>query len=256
MGYCVILLWAYAYLAGVVTVLSPCALPLLPVLLAGSGGGSMRPWGIVTGFVGGFLAFALGFAWLIQGAGFPPDTLRWAAGVVLAVFGLVTAVPLLQRAFQAWLAPLVVRRSRVPVGAKPRGGFGPGVLIGLGLGLSWSPCVGPIMASVLTLALTQSVTVSAAAVALAFSLGTGSAFLPVMLGGRTLLKRMPGLVKHTEALQRVFGGLMILAGVAILAGWDRDFSAWVLRAFPGYAAGLTGWEESPAVLEQVEDWEP
>jgi len=112
------------------------------------------------------------------------------------------------------------------------------------------------MASVLTLSLTQSVTASAFAVALAFSLGTGTAFLAAMLGGRQLLQRVPWLVRRLEAIQRVFGVLMVAGGLAVLAGWDRDFGAWVLRTFPGYAGNLTGWEQSPPILDLVQTLEP
>lgn len=252
-----ILLFVYAWLAGLATVLSPCALPLLPVLLAGSSGGRWRPWGIVAGFTGGFLAFALGFTWLVQTAGFPSEALRWVAGGLLVLFGLVTAVPWLQRRFQSWAAPLVSRGpQRATLPRSPRGGFASGALVGLGLGLAWTPCVGPIMASVLTLSLTQSVTASAFAVAFSFALGTGTAFLAVMLGGRQLLQRVPWLVRHLESIQRVFGVLMVVAGLVVLVGWDRDFGAWVLRTFPGYGQGLTAWEQSPAVLDLVQTLEP
>lgn len=236
----------YAYLAGVVTVVSPCALPLLPVLLSGTtSGGRLRPWGIVAGFVGGFLVFALGFAWAMSAVGLPPDSLRWVAGGLLITFGLVTAVPVLQTAFQRLWSFVPARRARPtfsPGRIDTRGGFGSGVAVGLGLGLSWSPCVGPIMASVFTLALTQSIDGGAVATALAFSLGTGTVFLALMFGGRGLLARVPWLTGHLEAIQRIFGGLMVAAGVAVVFAWDRDFAAWVLRTFPGYGSGLTGWE--------------
>lgn len=235
----------YAYLAGVVTVLSPCALPLLPVLLTGTAsGGPGRPWGIVAGFIGGFLVFALGLSWLIQSAGVPPDALRWIAGGLLTAFGLVTAVPALQRGFQqTWARVAAFLPSRRSALRRP-GGFWSGTLIGLGLGLSWSPCVGPIMASVFTLAFTQSLDGGAVLTALAFSLGTGTVFLAVVVGGRGVLARVPWLVANLERLQRIFGALMALAGLAVLAGWDRDFAAWVLRTFPGYGSGLTSWESA------------
>jgi len=234
----------YAFLAGVVTVLSPCALPLLPVLLSGTAaGGRGRPWGIVTGFVGGFLTFALGFTWLVGTAGLPPNILRWTAGGLLVAFGLVTAVPPFQRAFQrAWAAVAGARTSRPGTFGRRRGGFGSGIAVGLGLGLSWSPCVGPIMASVFTLALTESLDGAAVATALAFSLGTGSVFLALMFGGRGLLNRLPWLTARLEAIQRLFGGLMVAAGLVVLFGIDRDFAAWLLRTFPGWGSGLTDWE--------------
>jgi thiol-disulfide isomerase/thioredoxin len=84
-------------------------------------------------------------------------------------------------------------------------------------------------------------------ITLAYTLGTSIPMLGVMLGGRALLTRVPGLTRHAARIQQGFGVLMILVGVAVGLGWDRRFQAAVLAAFPNYGAGLTALETTAPV---------
>ena len=159
-----LLLIGFAFLAGIVTVLSPCILPVLPVVLSGSvGGGKSRPWGIITGFIVSFTVFTLTLSALVQTLGLDPDVLRWVAAGLILVFGLVLVVPVLKDKFMAWTTALVSRSTAPVRPGKPAGGYWSGLVLGLGLGVVWTPCVGPIMASVITLALSQSVDASSSA---------------------------------------------------------------------------------------------
>ena len=115
--------------------------------------------------------------------------------------------------------------------------------MGLSLGLVWTPCVGPIMASVISLALTRHVESGSVYITLAYTLGTALPMLGVMFGGRALLNRVPALARNSANIQRGFGVLMILVGVAIGLGWDRQFQSLVLRALPNYGTGLTAVEK-------------
>jgi cytochrome c biogenesis protein CcdA/thiol-disulfide isomerase/thioredoxin len=239
-------LLAFAFLSGVVTILSPCILPVLPIVLSGGvGGGKARPLGVVLGFVASFAVFTLTLTAIVQALRIPPDALRIAAVVIIALLGLVMLVPGLTR----WFERLAARAAGGAAGSggRQRQGFVGGLLVGLGIGLIWTPCVGPIMASVISLALTQRVDGGAVAITIAYTLGTAIPMLGVMLGGRALLDRVPGLKRHAAAIQKGFGALMIAMAVVIGLGWDRRFQAAVLTAFPGYGAGLTSLEATRPV---------
>ena len=119
--------------------------------------------------------------------------------------------------------------------------------MGLSLGLIWTPCVGPIMASVISLALTQHVDGGSVSITLAYTLGTSIPMLGVMLGGRALLNKVPALTRNSGNIQKGFGVLMIVVGVAIGLGWDRQFQSFILRALPGYGTGLTAIEKAAPV---------
>src|SRR5208337_516992 len=238
---------AFAFLSGVITILSPCILPVLPIVLSGGvGGGKARPFGVLAGFVVSFTAFTLALSAIVQALGIPVDALRIVAVVLIIIFGVVMLVPWLRNRFEL-LTSRIARRSGTTPGAQRRNGFWSGVVVGLSLGLIWTPCVGPIMASVISLALTQHVDGGSVSITLAYTLGTSIPMLAIMLGGRALLKKVPALTRNAGNIQKGFGVLMILVGVAIGFGWDRQFQATILRLFPNYGTGLTAIEKTAPV---------
>ena len=242
-----IVLLAFAFLSGVITILSPCILPVLPIVLSGGvGGGKARPFGVLAGFVVSFTAFTLALSAIVQALGIPVDALRIVAVVLIILFGVVMLVPWLRNRFEL-LTSRIARRSGKAPDTQRRNGFWSGVVVGLSLGLIWTPCVGPIMASVISLALTQHVDGGSVSITLAYTLGTSIPMLGVMLGGRALLNRVPALTRNAGSIQKVFGALMIVIGVAIGLGWDRQFQTFMLRALPGYGTGLTAIEKTAPV---------
>ncbi len=255
------ILLVFAFISGIITILSPCILPVLPIVLSGSvGRGQARPFGIVAGFVATFTAFTLALTAIVHALGLPPDTLRYAAVALLVLLGLVMLVPKLHTGFEK-LASIISARFSVNRGRPPgtiekqRAGFWAGVPVGFSLGIVWTPCVGPIMASVIGLALTRSVDSGAVLITLAYTLGTSIPMLAVILGGRTLLNRIPGLTRNMAKIQMGLGAVMIVLGVAIGFGWDRQFQSAVLRAFPRYGTGLTAVENTARVRNSLEAWE-
>jgi cytochrome c biogenesis protein CcdA/thiol-disulfide isomerase/thioredoxin len=258
-----ILLLGFAFVSGLITVLSPCILPVLPVVLTGgAGAGRGRPLGVVLGFAAAFAGFTLALTAVVQSLGISPDLLRYAAVGLIVAFGLVLLVPKLRELFERATArlagfslagrrfgPRVRRGGATGVPPIAGSGFWSGILLGLGLGVVWTPCVGPIMASVASLALTRRLDGGAVAITLAYTLGTSLSMLAIMLGGRTLLSRLPGL--RSAAIQRVFGVLLIAAGLAVGLGWDRRFQGVVLNLLPGYGSGLTAVEDTAGVREAL-----
>lgn len=231
----------FAFVAGVVTVLSPCVLPLLPIILASSTvGGRLRPLGVIVGFVVFFSGITLLLSLLVRMIGLSPDVHRTAAALIFIVMGVVLAVPALKARFEMLASPMA---GRFASGGNSSG-FGGGLLTGAGLGLAWTPCVGPIMASVITLALNQQTTWASAATALAFSLGTAIPMAAAVLLGNRLYGRIGFLKRNSARIQRVMGILILLVGVAIWFGFDRVIQFALFKAFPGWEPMLTGWEHA------------
>jgi len=243
------LLLGFAFLAGIVTILSPCILPVLPVVLSGGiSGGKQRPLGIVAGFIASFTFFTLFLTSIVRATGVSPDALRSVSVVVIIAFGLSLLVPKLQAFIEQFL-------SRVSSLAKrtERSDFAGGIFIGASLGLVWTPCVGPILASVISLALTGTVTTTAFFITLAYSIGTAIPMLAIVWGGRALLQKVPWLVASTGKIQKIFGLLMILTALAIATNLDRKFQTYILTTFPQYGVGLTKLEDNPIVKKQLVD---
>lgn len=232
------------------TVLSPCILPILPIILSGSvSGGENKPWGIVIGFVASFTFFTLFLSIIVNLTGVSPDTLRTLSVVVLALFGVALISSWLQAKVEIMFSRFA---SKIP-NQSQRQGFGGGFIIGLSLGLLWTPCVGPILASVISLALTGSVTGSAAIITLAYALGTSLPMLLIMYGGRELFSRVAWLKRNTRNIQIAFGVLMIITALAVFMNWDRRFQAYVLEKFPNYGTNLTDFEDNEAVQKQLDE---
>ncbi|MBI5621008.1 cytochrome c biogenesis protein DipZ [Candidatus Gottesmanbacteria bacterium] len=251
-----VLLVFFAFLGGMVTILSPCILPILPIVLSGSiTGGKQRPWGVVVGFIASFTFFTLFLSALIKATNVSADVLRSVSIVIVAGFGVSLLVPVFQKVIERLFSRLT---SFVPsqTPSATRSDFLSGLLVGLSLGLLWTPCVGPILASIITLAATSRVTADAIIITLAYAVGTAVPLLAITYGGRSLLSKNPWLVANTIRIQKGFGVLMILTAIAIYFQADRKFQTYILERFPAYGAGLTKFEDSTAIknaLQQVQN---
>lgn len=243
-----ILLIGFAFLAGLVTVLSPCILPLLPIILSSSdSSGKQRPIGVVVGFIASFTFFTLFLASIVKLSGIPANSMRFISIVILTVFGVSLFIPQVQSQFEK----LFSKFAKFAPSGKQHSGFGGGILIGLSLGLLWTPCVGPILASVISLAITGSVNAQTFLITLVYAVGTAIPMFGIMLVGSTALKKIPWLVQNTTKIQKAFGILMILTAIGIAFNIDRQFQTYILKTFPQYGTGLTKFEETSQIKEQL-----
>src|SRR3989339_1055029 len=248
-----IILIAFAFLAGIVTILSPCILPIFPIILSstigGQNTGKSRPMGVVIGFVLSFTFFTLFLSTIVRLSGISADALRLVSVLVIAGFGVSLLIP----QFQVLLERLFSKLAGFIPSNQNRTGFGGGLLIGFSVGLLWTPCVGPILASVISLAITGTVTFDAFLITLAYSLGTAIPMFLIILGGQNALSRVPWLLSRLGHIQKLFGVLMILTAIGIFFNVDRRFQTFILNTFPKYGIGLTKFEDNEAVKKQLQD---
>lgn len=212
-----------AVLAGVVSFASPCVLPLLPGYLSYASGlgatqisegtGSRRA--LVFGTVGFVLGFAVVF--VLTGALF-----GGLGGFLLEYQRLITVVAgiiimVLGAGFVGWLPlPPQIRLSMVP-----RMGVAASPLLGLAFGLGWTPCIGPTLSVVLTLALTEGSATKGAALAFFYALGLGLPFLVFAVAFTRLGPHLGWLMRHQRTLQVAGGVLLLVVGLAMVSGlWD------------------------------------
>lgn len=244
-----IILILFAFIAGFVTILSPCILPILPIVLSGGiSGGKRRPVGIVLGFVISFTFFTLFLSSLVTLLRISPDTLRFMSVIIIFTLGMSMFIPqfqlLIERIFAKISNKVAVRNSG--------DGFGGGVLLGTSLGLVWTPCVGPILASVIALAASNALTTSSLLITLAYSMGTAIPLLLITYGGRALLQKVPWLLKNTVSIQKLFGIVMMVVSIGIYFNIDRSFQTYVLDVFPNYGTSLTKFEDNELVKKQLD----
>jgi cytochrome c biogenesis protein CcdA/thiol-disulfide isomerase/thioredoxin len=220
------LLALFALIAGAATAVSPCVLPVLPVVLsAGATGGRRRPLGIVTGLTLSFTFATVALVYVIDALGLPDDLLRTVAIVVLLLFGVTLAVPALAARVEAWLTRLAPNAHR----GGENGGFWSGIVVGLSLGLVYAPCAGPILAGVITVSASQSFTAGRLAVAFAYGVGSAVVLYALMLGGRRATRR---LSRNAGRFQVATGAVMVLMALAMLADLDTRFQTAVAAHLP------------------------
>jgi len=234
-----LLLLGVAFVAGVVTAVSPCVLPVLPVVLAGGASGSpRRPYAVIAGLVASFTVFTLSAAALLSALGLPDDLLRTVAIAVVVVVGLSLVWPrlgdLLGRPFHA----LARRRP---------GDAGGGFLLGVSLGLLFTPCAGPVIGAVATVAATQSVTVEAVLITLAYGLGAGVVLLGVAIAARRGMS-LRSVRVHAPLVRRALGAAILGVAVLMVLGVDKDLQTRV----PEYTRALQGLEESAVAQGELE----
>src|ERR1035437_6885974 len=184
-----LLLIVVAFVAGLVTAVSPCVLPILPIVLAtGAGGDRRRPYLVIAGLIASFSFFTLASVQLISALHLPSSTLRDVAIVVIGLFGWTLVVPALAARFERVTArvPAIGARLAHAGGA----GVAGGLLTGVGLGLVWTPCAGPILGAITSLAVTAPGSSATLALVVAYSIGAGLPLLAIALGGRAALARL------------------------------------------------------------------
>lgn len=225
-----------AFLAGVLTILSPCILPILPIVL-GSATSEHRfgPVALALGLASGFAALGLFIATIGFTLGFDPDLFRNISAGLLIAFGLILIVPAAQRAFSALLAPIGNWASARSSGKRGSGFLGQYAL-GVLLGAVWSPCVGPTLGAATLLASQGQALGQAALVMLLFGIGIAIPLLLIGALGRQALLRVRGnLGKAANAGKILLGGGMVLAGLLVLTGWDKSIEIWFLQNGPAWA---------------------
>jgi cytochrome c biogenesis protein CcdA/thiol-disulfide isomerase/thioredoxin len=235
------LLLLFALIAGFATCLTPCVLPILPVVLSGAAvAGRRRPLGIVTGLILSFTFSVIALVYVIAALGLPNSIARTIAVIVLVAFGLSLLVPPLSARIEAWLS----RFGRVPAD-RGTGGFLSGIPLGFGLGFLYAPCAGPILAGVITVSAAQSFTAGRLAVALAYAIGSAAALYLIMLGGR----RLAGpLLRRSLRVQQAMGALMIVVAALVVTNVDVRFQTAVASSLPDFlTAPSQGLQSSGAI---------
>lgn len=232
--------YGLALLAGALSTLSPCVLPLTPVLVGAAV--SAHRWGAVAlgaGLALSFTVVGLFVATLGASLGLDPDTFRTVGAVILVLFGLILLIPWLQnyfsRAAGALTNPGNTLLSRI-TGNGLNGQF----LVGAVLGIVWSPCVGPTLGAATTLASQGRNITQIAFLMLAF--GVGAAAPLILLGSlsRARMVAMRGrLLSAGHYGKQAFGVVMVILGILIATGIDKSVEAWILDRSPDWLTRLT-----------------
>lgn len=232
--------YGLSFIAGGLSTLSPCVLPLVPILLGTAvAAHRLGPLALAGGLTLSFTLVGVFIASLGTALGFDQGPFRDLAAGVLVAFGVILLSARLQERFAAATSGVSgagnAMLSRLTLEGLP-GQF----VLGLLLGLVWSPCVGPTLGAAVTLA-SQGRNLAQVAIIMAlFGLGAGLPLMLLGLASRQAMLRIRGRLMAAGKLgKQVLGGVMLLLGEAILVGADKLFEAWALRAAPEWLVRLT-----------------
>jgi len=221
----------FAFLAGILTIAAPCILPLLPILLGASVGQSsrLRPLFIVFGFVISFAAASLVLSALVIHLGLSQNVIRNAAIVLLAVFALFMIWPLPFELLTAKLSGVINKASEVGQSHK---GYKGAFILGMVLGIVWTPCAGPVLGTILTLVATQGTTAKATLLVVVYALGAGVPMLIIAYGSQWITTKVRSFAKYSVRLQQIFGVLILLLAIAMYFQYDTVIENKITAFFP------------------------
>jgi cytochrome c biogenesis protein CcdA len=229
---------ALAFAAGLLTAGAPCILPLLPVLLGASIGQQdrWRPLFLVAGFIMAFSGFAILFGSFSTILGLSHDTLRKVSVVLLGSFGILLLWP---RPYE-WLMVRLSGLLSFAAAIAPRAGSGHigGLVLGLTLGVLWTPCAGPVLGSILTLIATSENLTRAALLLVTYAIGAGMPILLIAYGGQYATTHVRRFTPYTPALQRIFGAAVLLVALAFYTQYDTVVAVWLSDFYPNLQLGL------------------
>lgn len=229
-----------ALLSGVLSTLSPCVLPLLPIVI--SSAVQAHRWGAMAlgaGLAISFTALGLFIATIGISLGLDAIVFRTIAGVLMLIFAALLLIPVLQESF-AMFASGLSNRGNMLAGRIKGDGLAGQFGLGLLLGAIWTPCVGPTLGAAATLASSGQELGRAAAVMTVF--GLGAALPLVLLGGlsrQTLLRIRGRLFSGAKLGKQLLGALFLLIGLGILTGYDHRLETWLVKHSPGWLSELT-----------------
>lgn len=239
-----------AFSGGALSFLSPCILPLAPGYLAIVSGislaqlqaGEFSKKQVIKGTLAFILGFTLVFVTLGIGSSFLGGLLRENRNWLAKLSGLVVILLGLHQA--GWLKiPLLYRERRLVNGSTAGEPLGP-FLAGLAFAFGWTPCVGPILASILALAGNQGELRQAVFLLGIYSLGLGTPFFLLALGFQKLSRGLNRLKPYLQYFQWASGALLILMGLLLFSGGLTVFSSWLMRITGGWSLEnlLRPWE--------------
>jgi cytochrome c-type biogenesis protein len=219
--------------AGGLTTLSPCVFPLLPLVVGGAvQAHRLAPVAMGLGLAASFAALGMLFGAAGPALGIDPGIVRVAGATLLIAFGIVMLVPALDWRFAGLVTPLATAASQASTRLDNRSLAGAFAMGGL-LGMVWSPCSGPLLASALTLVASEGGAARGGAILGLFGVGAAIPLVIVAYASRAGFLSMRGwLLPHIGAIKKGFAGLLVLVGVMILLGADRWLEARVLDILP------------------------
>ena len=233
-----------AFLAGLISFISPCVLPIVPPYLAYLAGLSVEEVqsdarsaaasrqvllssvGFVLGFTTVFVALGASASVIGQTLAQYFDTLAIVAGVIIVLMGL--------HFLGVFRIGLLFREARLQISKKPAGAIGAYVM-GLAFAFGWTPCVGPVLAAILFIAGAKDTALNGAFLLAAYSVGIGIPFVLAAAFANRFIGWAARFRKYMRQVEMAMGGILVLTGILFMTGQMSEIANWLLETFPAFA---------------------
>ncbi len=246
-----IILLIFAFISGLITILAPCIWPLLPIIFSTTSTGEhKKPLGITLGIIVSFGILTLSISYIVRIIPFDPSVLRFIAVFVIGLLGLTLVIPRLSTILESYIGKISGKVNTPSQGKST--GLKSGFLIGISLGIVWTPCAGPILATIATLAATQAVNFTVILVTTFYLIGIGIPLFIFASFGKYLFTKSRLLTKYTGRIQQVFGVVMIITALLIATNYDKVLQIKLLNLFPSFSDIVTNFESNQVVKKQLD----
>lgn len=224
-----------AYAAGLLTLINPCVLPILPIVLAASLHSSRHgPLAVAAGMSVSFVALGMFVTVLGRSFGITAQAVADAGAVLMVGFGLILVVPQFSARFATATAG-VSARADAGVDGIDRQGLGGQFLGGMLLGAVWSPCIGPTLGGAIGLASQGESLLLGLGIMMLFALGVSTIIVTLGYGARSAIQKRQALMRRVAEKSRpILGGVFVAVGLGLLFRVHHIIEAWALDRMPGW----------------------
>ena len=234
------MIYFWAYIAGLLTLINPCVLPLLPITIAAAlQNNRAGPLALVTGLIFAFTVIGVGVTAFGHLLGIDSQLINRIAAIMMIIFGMILLIP----KAQTWLITLtspLANNANSKIDRVNNSGLAGQFAIGILLGAVWSPCVGPTLGGAISLAASGEDLMTATLTMLVFGFGVSTIILSLAYGSRELVgTRRNRLMQWMPWAKPTMGATLLVVGVAIFFHIDRMIEGWLLDVMPIWLQDLS-----------------
>jgi len=232
--------YGFGFLAGLLSTLSPCVLPIIPILLGSAANAHPRaPLALAGGIALSYALIGTTIAWAGASMGIDSSAFRTSGAVILGLFGIVLMSTHLQHRFAAATSGMGNAGNQL-LSRMKLGGIGGQFAIGLVLGVVWSPCVGPTLGAAIVLASQGAQLPQVALLMGIFGVGAALPVVALAYASRAATSRLRGkLMQAGQTGKMLMGGILLAVAVMVLSGADKPLEAWLVDHSPEWITQLT-----------------
>lgn len=228
------------YAAGLLTLINPCVLPILPIVLATAlQAGRHGPLAVAAGMSVSFVALGMGVTVLGYSLGITEETIAQVGAILMVGFGLILLVPRFSSGFATATAGFS-SRADAQIDTLDQSGLRGQFITGVLLGAVWSPCIGPTLGGAISLASQGENLIWASAIMTSFALGVSTIILALGYGARSvILRRQAAMRAIADKARPIMGLVFVAVGLGILFKVHHMIDAWALSVLPAWIVDLS-----------------